>query len=212
MNGTILPQFKVCVIGDCGVGKSMILKSLSLGGTQVPREHFPLTTTGVDITQHKITAGEYPCCLNIWDTVGQERFSSVSTGYLRNALIVLIVYDITEVDSFESVPKWVERAKIDANPRVLLMLVGNKVDMDDHRVVSQTRANELAKEYNLEFFECSAFKGRNILFLFNQIAKDISYKFPDILQGKSFTGENLTAICLTSNNPTHKNHSKKCCS
>ena len=206
-----LPQFKVCVIGDPGVGKSMILKSLSLGGEQVPVEQFPLTTTGVDITQHVITAGEYPCCLNIWDTVGQERFSSISSGYLRNAQIVLIVYDVTDTSSFASVPKWIEKARNESDTRVLLMLVGNKVDLDDMRQVGQANANEFAKTNKMEFFECSAFKGRNILFLFNQISKDISYKFPDVLQGKAISENTLTPISINSKPPTEHTTSRKCC-
>ena len=208
-----LLQFKVCVIGDPGVGKSMILKSLSLGGEQVPIEQFPLTTTGVDITQHRITAGDYPCCLNIWDTVGQERFSAISSGYLRNAHIVLVVYDVTDANSFDSVPKWIEKARNEADPRVLLMLVGNKVDLDDMRQVGQSNANEFAKLKKMEFFECSAFKGRNILFLFNQISKDISYTFPDILQGKVISDDFLTPISITSKLPLLTDHksSRKCC-
>ena len=207
-----LPQFKVCVIGDPGVGKSMILKSLSLGGEQVPVEQFPLTTTGVDITQHRITAGDFPCSLNIWDTVGQERFSSISSGYLRNAHIVLIVYDVTDTSSFASVPKWIEKARNEADGRVLLMLVGNKVDLDDARQVGQSNANEFAKTNKMEFFECSAFKGRNILFLFNQISKDISYEFPDVLQGKVISDKFLTPISITSKSPIEHKSSRKCCS
>ena len=209
-----LPQFKVCVIGDSGVGKSMILKSLAIGGLQVPNEQFPIATTGVDITQHRITAGDCPCYLNIWDTVGQERFSSVSTGYLRNALIVLLVYDITDVSSFESIPKWIDKARNEVNSSALLMLVGNKVDLDDDRRVSQFYANEFAKEHKMEFFECSAIKGRNILFLFNQIAKDISIHFTDILHGKKFTEDTLTAISFSTPKPPLESKSKKkvCCS
>ena len=211
-----LPKFKVCVIGDSGVGKSMIIKSLSNGGVLVPREQYPLATTGVDITQHEITAGEHRCHLNIWDTVGQERFLSVSTGYLRSALVVLLVYDITDSSSFESIPKWLEKAKTEADWKCLCMLIGNKVDMDENRMVSQIDANQFARKHKLEFFECSAVRGRNVLFLFNQIAKDIAIAYPDLLQEQARPDDCLTAISISSTkspiDDTKPSKKPDCCS
>ena len=192
-----LPEYKVCILGNSHVGKSMILRCLHGGGKAVTDENLS-STIGMDLLKHEVHGSSYHLGLQIWDTGGHERFRAITGNYLRNSHAVLLVYDITNVNSYESIPAWLELAQANVNEGTLFMLVGNKLDMFEDRVVGQFNANAFAMENKMEYFECSASKGMNVLFLFNQIAKDISHSFKDVEQ--SLYGnvqENRSSIFLS---------------
>ncbi|KAI6659149.1 hypothetical protein LOD99_14825 [Oopsacas minuta] len=173
-----LPEYKVCILGNSNVGKSMILRCLHTGGGSVTSENL-YSTIGMDLIKHEVRGTSYHMRLQIWDTGGHERFRSITGNYLRNSHAVLVVYDITNIQSFEAIPLWIELAKASVSNDTLFMLVGNKLDLFEERVITQFDANSFALKNRMEYFECSASKGLNILFLFNQIAKDISHNFKD---------------------------------
>lgn len=112
--------------------------------------------------------------LNLWDTAGQERFKSLIPSYIKDSTVAIVCFDITNMDSFNSVEKWIEDARALREDDVMLILAGNKADLSDHRQVSTEKAQQLADKLNLMFFETSAKSGSNIKTMFNEMAKRIT--------------------------------------
>ena len=109
--------------------------------------------------------------LNLWDTAGQERFKSLIPSYIKDSAVAIVCYDVTCRDSFLSVEKWVEDAKAIRENDVLLILVGNKADMEQQRQVTLEEAKEYADKMNFIFYETSAKLGNNVKLVFNDLAK-----------------------------------------
>nr|XP_013011179.1 ras-related protein Rab-10 [Cavia porcellus] len=135
--------------------------------------------------------------LQIWDTAGQERFHTITTSYYRGAMGIMLVYDITNGKSFENISKWLRNIDEHANEDVERMLLGNKCDMDDKRVVPKGKGEQIAKEHGIRFFETSAKANINIEKAFLTLAEDILRKTPvkepnsenvDISSGGGVTG------------------------
>ena len=205
-----LQEYKVCLLGNSNVGKSLILRCIDSGGGKVSDENL-FSTIGMDLIKHEVRGSSYHCQLQIWDTGGHERFRSITGNYLRNSHMVLFIYDVTNLPSFQSIPLWMELAKGSVSPSTIFMLVGNKLDLSEERAVSQYDANSFALLYNMEYFECSASKGLNIIFLFNQIAKDLSYHFKDTNKViNEDTQDSRSSIFLSSEYFDETSSSKKC--
>ena len=112
--------------------------------------------------------------LNIWDTAGQERFKSLIPSYIKDSAVAIVVFDITNSQSFQSVDKWIEDARNLRDDDVLIILAGNKSDLAEQRQVSTEQAEQYAKERNIMYFETSARAGTNIKLLFNELAKKLT--------------------------------------
>ena len=108
--------------------------------------------------------------LQLWDTAGQERFRSLIPSYIRDSAVAVVVYDTTSKGSFASTRKWVEDVRAERGSDVIVVLVGNKTDLEDKRDVTQEEGEGLAKELDALFVETSAKAGKNIKTLFRQIA------------------------------------------
>lgn len=204
-----LPEYKVCILGNSHVGKSMMLRCLHGGGRSVTDENLS-STIGMDLLKHEVRGSSYHMQLQIWDTGGHERFRAITGNYLRNSHVVLLVYDITDMKSYESIPVWLELAQANVCGETLFMLVGNKLDLFEERVVGQFNANAFAMEHKMEYFECSASKGMNVLFLFNQIAKDISHTFKDVEQSLHGDIQESRSSIFLSNSDFEVPATKKC--
>lgn len=109
--------------------------------------------------------------LQIWDTAGQERYRSVTRSYYRGAVGCLIVYDITSRSSYERVPQWLQDVRQLAGKETTIMLIGNKSDMNDKRVITHNEVSLYAQENNLMHFETSASTGELVPDAFLKVAK-----------------------------------------
>jgi small GTP-binding protein len=154
--------FKTVVIGDGGVGKTALTLRFSKGFFQ---EKYKMTI-GVDfhVKTIKIESdnGDIRVKLQIWDTGGQERFSSIRPMYYRGALGALLIFDLTSTSSFEHLPQWIEEVRANCKEDIPLLLVGNKDDLVDQRMVALEEINEFTKEFNLFYMETSAKTGDNV--------------------------------------------------
>jgi small GTP-binding protein len=109
--------------------------------------------------------------LQLWDTAGQERFRSLIPSYIRDSSVAVVVYDITNKKTFENTRKWVDDVRGERGNDVIIVLVGNKTDLNDKREVTTQQGEEEAKKNNLMFIETSAKVGHNVKALFKRIAQ-----------------------------------------
>jgi Ras-related protein Rab-6A len=108
--------------------------------------------------------------LQLWDTAGQERFRSLIPSYIRDSTVAVVVYDITNANSFQQVSKWIEDVRAERGTDVIIMLVGNKTDLQDKRQVSMEEGERRANDLNVMFIETSAKAGYNVKQLFRRVA------------------------------------------
>lgn len=159
---------KIIIIGDMGVGKTCILNRFAKD--EFTMEH--VSTIGVSFISKDIDFGQGKLVLHIWDTAGQEIYRSVTRSYYRNSSCALIIYDITSKQSFESVETWLQDVKANVPDHCKIFLVGNKIDLDSSRVISEEEGRKFADENNIKFFEVSAASGQNVNQLFIEGASD----------------------------------------
>ena len=150
--------FKTLLIGDANVGKSNLLLRY------VKNEFVPdmKSTVGVEFGSKILKIYGINIKVQIWDTAGQERYRSVTSSYYKGSKGVLIVYDISNYNSFESVDRWINEFRMKSDENSAIVLVGNKNDNEELRKVTIEEGEEKAKKYNLGFFETSAKDGKNV--------------------------------------------------
>ena len=169
--------FKYIIIGDSAVGKSCLL--LQFTDHRFKAEHD--LTIGVEFGSRIVQLDSSSVKIQIWDTVvsmqaGMESFRSITRGYYRGAAAALIVYDVTNRSSYRNVKRWLEEARQNGNPNLIVMLVGNKTDLASNRTVSSEEGKELARENNLMFIEASALSSENVDEAFLTVARRIFSK------------------------------------
>ncbi|CAF0894064.1 unnamed protein product [Adineta ricciae] len=161
--------FKILIIGDSGVGKSSLM-------VRFVDDIFTaayITTIGVDFKMSTINVDGHQCRIQIWDTAGQERFRVITSTYYRGADGVIIVYDVTNGDSFANLKDWITEMERHCDKTVPKILVGNKDDNDNElgKVVLTSDARAYAEQKGLPFFETSAKDNKNIAEAFNEITR-----------------------------------------
>jgi len=164
--------FKYIIIGDAAVGKSNLLLRYAHGQF---KDEYQLTI-GVEFGAKNISINDKIYRIQIWDTAGQENFRSITRAYYKNSVCALVVYDITNRDSFNNIANWVEDCKNQSPKTIFMVLVGNKSDLSDKRVISIDEGRELAEKYNMIFFETSAKTGDNVDLIFFKSAEEIAKK------------------------------------
>ncbi|XP_043994167.1 ras-related protein Rab-27A [Gambusia affinis] len=160
---------KFLALGDSGVGKTSFLYQYTDGKFN---NKF-ITTVGIDFRERRViynstgpdgtTGRAQKIHLQLWDTAGQERFRSLTTAFFRDAMGFLLLFDLTNEQSFLNVRNWMSQLQTHAyceNPDVVLC--GNKCDLSDQRAVTQSQARELAEKYGIRYFETSAASGQNV--------------------------------------------------
>jgi len=164
--------FKLLLIGDSGVGKTCVLFRFS---DDAFNSTF-ISTIGIDFKIRTIELDEKKIKLQIWDTAGQERFRTITTAYYRGAMGILLLYDITNEKSFDNIKTWIHNIEQHASEDVEKMILGNKCDMEDKRVISIEQGQKLAQEHGVPFMETSAKANINVEEAFTSIARAIKKK------------------------------------
>ena len=166
--------FKYIIIGDAAVGKSNLLVRYTSGQF---KEEYQLTI-GVEFGSNDVIIGDNTYRIQIWDTAGQENFRSITRSYYKNTACAIIVYEISNKKSFENISSWIEECKNTAPKSILMVLVGNKCDLDN-REVTEEEGREFAEKNGMLFFETSAKTGKNVEELFKQSVKVIDQKIKE---------------------------------
>jgi small GTP-binding protein len=163
---------KFIIIGDSGVGKTAILRRLIENSfTDISQ-----TTVGVEFDSKMLTIGDRKIKLQIWDTAGQERFKSIARAYYRNAVGVILVFDLTDQRSFDNLNVWLNDVQALCNPNAVIQLIGNKLDLAADRAVSASEAESFAQRHQMNYLEASAKGGDNVSEAFVRAATAILKK------------------------------------
>ena len=194
-------KFKMIVLGESRVGKTSLIKRYTkdqFGGVY-------LTTVGIDFQDKFIEIEDKKVKLQVWDTAGQERFRNVAKNYFQSTQGFLLVFDITDKESFQKLNDfWIGQLKMNAPEKAKSVLVGNKSDLAGQRQVSIEDAEEFAKNNNLKYYEVSAKDGTKVVELFFYLANEIyqSHTYEEINENKTIT---------LKKEKSKKKDKKKCC-
>jgi len=195
--------FKLLLIGDSGVGKSCLL--LRFADDTYTDSY--ISTIGVDFKIRTIELDGKTIKLQIWDTAGQERFRTITSSYYRGAHGIIVVYDITDQESFNNVKQWLQEIERYACDNVNKLLVGNKCDLTSKRAVAHDTAKEYADHLGIPFLETSAKSATNVEQAFLTMAAEIKNRMgPAGGPG----GPGAPGVKITSSTPVQQQKSGCC--
>ena len=161
-------SFKIILIGDSNVGKSC----LSLRGIKDVFESFYSQTIGFEFIQFNIKVDGKIIKLQIWDTCGQEEYRSLISSFYKTASLAIIVYSIDNKESFNNLEFWLKDLRNNANPDIIIFVIGNKCDLEDKRQITKDMAREFCENNEIKFFlETSAKTGFNAQKIFIEASK-----------------------------------------
>ena len=198
--------FKLIIVGDTNVGNINIM-------SKYIKDQFNITsksTIGVEFGTKILEIDNKKVKAQIWDTAGQERYKSITSAYYKGAKGAFIVYDITNKSTFESVDKWIKDLNSYGDKNLTMLLIGNKSDLEDKRIINKEEGEEKAKSFELGFIETSAYNGDNIDQAFDIMLKEVlkRYIVENDVNNDEFEGGTGNNIELVKKNETKK---KKCC-
>ena len=166
-------MIKVILIGDSGVGKtnvmSKFLKNQFMENSKA--------TVGVEFGSKLFIHENHKIKAQIWDTAGQEKYKAITGAYYKGSKGALVIYDITRKETFGNIEKWVNDLKTAGDPKITIIIIGNKSDLADKRQITKEEGEEKAKSFGCAFLETSAFNGENIDKAFDIMVKEIYEKF-----------------------------------
>lgn len=196
-------MFKILIIGNSSVGKTSFL-------FRYADDSFTsafVSTVGIDFKVKTVVRRDKRMKLQIWDTAGQERYRTITTAYYRGAMGFILMYDVTNEESFNSVQDWVTQIKTYSWDNAQVILVGNKSDMEAERVVTYDRGKQLADQLGLEFFETSAKENINVKNVFERLVDIICDKMSDGMDGdQSMTNVNRGTRLTDNPMPNNQNN------
>ena len=177
---------KLLLIGNAYVGKTLITQKF-IDNTFSKNT---VNTIGVDLQSKIIDINGKKVKFLIWDTAGEERMKTMTYSYYRGCHVILIVFDVTDENSFKCISKWVECVDKFAKSNVLRVLVGNKTDLEEKRVISNEVGKKLAEQYGLKYYEISALKIVGLKEMFEDVAKE----YVEIYEQKAFKNFQLKKV------------------
>ena len=173
--------YKILLLGDSAVGKTCFLMRY----TDNTFTEIHMSTIGLDYKLKNVQLDNGKIVkIQIWDTAGQDRFRSITKNYYKGAHGIILIYDVTNKKTFENVRTWINQIKEEVSEKVSIILVGNKIDDEEHREVPNVEGEKLANELGLMFFECSAKSGINIDSTFNELVKKTVENYSKVIKGE----------------------------
>ena len=192
--------YKIVLVGDSGVGKTnLLLRYLKNKFDQNSK-----ATVGVEFGSKNITIDNSIVKAQVWDTAGQERYRSITSAYYKGSHGALVVYDVTKIESFNNVDKWISDLRNNTDEKLVIMLIGNKIDLDKERTVKTEEGQEKSNENELAYIETSALDSRNVEKAFESIVtkihktyindniKDMQTQSHQLQKGKNITDNSNT--------------------
>ncbi|KAK2722686.1 hypothetical protein QYM36_003016 [Artemia franciscana] len=158
-------QFKLVLLGESAVGKSSLVLRFVKGQFHEYQE----STIGAAFLTQTVCLDDTTVKFEIWDTAGQERYHSLAPMYYRGAQAAIVVYDITNQETFTRAQNWIRELQRQASPNIVIALAGNKSDLAQRRAVEFDEAKVFADEQGLLFMETSAKTAMNVNDIFMEI-------------------------------------------
>ena len=165
--------YKILILGDTNVGKTGFL-------TRYIDNYFKEVILSASTMDYKLKSVQMEdgstVKLQIWDTAGRERFRSVTKSFYKGAHGMILIFSVNDIKSFDNIRSWISSLKEEINEKVPIILVGNKIDCKD-RTIDKSEGEELANEFNIKYYECSAKTGENINLVFDELTKEMVKSF-----------------------------------
>ena len=162
--------YKILLLGDCAVGKACLLLRYCENSFQ--ESH--LATIGLDFRLKTITLeNNRKIRIQIWDTAGEDRFRSITRNYYKGAHGIVLIYDVTDQQSFQHIKDWVDKIKEESKEGVIIYLVGNKIDLIDKRIITNADGKKLSEEIKIKYYETSAKDSIGVNEVFENLVKDM---------------------------------------
>ena len=162
-------KIKIIVVGDSGVGKTNLINRFASDKVDTNSK----ATIGVEFVYKTLKINKEVIKIEVWDTAGQERYRAITSSYYKGAKGAIIVYDITNEDSFNNVESWMNEVTKKGQRDIQFLLLGNKKDLVNDREVSEEKGIEKARELNMHLFEASALEKTNVNEAFNYLMREI---------------------------------------
>ena len=188
------PLYKILLLGDSTVGKTCFL----LRYTDDTFLDVHMATIGLDYRLKTMILNDQKIVkVQLWDTAGQDKFRAITRNYYKGAKGIILIYDVTNIKSYENIKKWINEIKEEISENVTIVLIGNKIDNENQRKISREEGEKLANDYNVTFFETSAKTGQGINESVFYLVQKIVENDPELKK----RGKNLKI----------KNKKKSCC-
>ena len=198
-------MIKVILVGDSGVGKTNIMSKYLKDQFM----EFSKSTIGVEFNSKTFNHEGHKIKAQIWDTAGQERYKAITSAYYKGAKGAFIVYDITKKSTFESVDNWINDLKSKGDPNLIMIIIGNKNDLEEERKVTKEEGEEKAKSFGCAFLETSALSGDNIEMAFELMVSSVFEKHKKDSNNEEQFGSAIDGKDL--NAGKSNNNKKGCC-
>ena len=201
-------MIKVILIGDSGVGKTNIMSKFLKNQFMENSK----ATVGVEFGSKLFIHENHKIKAQIWDTAGQEKYKAITGAYYKGSKGALVIYDITRKETFANIEKWVNDLKTAGDPKITIIIIGNKSDLADKRQITKEEGEEKAKSFGCAFLETSAFNGENIDKAFDIMVKEIYEKFSSDTGGdEQIESDTKVEDIKLERGKADINNKKKCC-
>ena len=196
MDASEPPLYKILLLGDSTVGKTCFL----LRYVDDSFLDLHMATIGLDYRLKTLILEEQKIVkIQLWDTAGQDKFRAITRNYYKGASGIILIFDVTNIKSYENIKKWINEIKEEISEKVSIVLIGNKIDNVQERKISKEQGEKLANEIGIKFFETSAKTGEGINESVFFLVKKIFENDPEVKN--KYQGRNLKI----------KNKKRKCC-